>query len=671
MASPARESERDAEATPQPDGEPASLSPPQSCLACVVERLPAPRVRVVDRISARSLLGQVARDPLPSAKLLAVASLVYLAVALLFELLGLWAILVLALGVWRAVYEAARAIVWPGQMRVFARKVERMAALDLLRHFEACAASVDSVAATLISAPHSPRERVERIARSAGVLVEPLVDSAVSFACGPDAFADVTAAQRELVDAMVEFRQARAHLSAAANAGENVVAPAQRLLAACGRLRAHAGVLVEEPAKAGEVDTSSNDNSAPHLLLLPSRVWRNACAHIASHNDARRRFGGLASFDLYRHHLVASRQGRRHSVVSRDGTRLDAVLIPGVPQPARLVVVLCNPNAAVFELLALHSFWVDRYCAHADVVAWNYRGYGQSQGSVSPGAMREDIEAVVRHFACEGVGMLVHGESIGGIASCHAAGLPQVSMVIADRTFASIDAIALQLVGPLVARAFRRLTQWSCDNVAGALRSGARVVVMQDVGDAVIPYRASLKTGVARVLCPVDNELALAHALGVLVASCKEDLPAMRIPSPVLPHAVVDFVPPVLTTTQRAALMPFVVRVMHFAACGQTLGAAVGAELGGRRGAVGDWFACARVWAPALPRLELEAGMPGECQAAADTVLAALALRPAADSAQRPRFVNLTCGHSGQPSEAELAVLDEHLKSWRAADGGA
>ena len=70
-------------------------------------------------------------------------------------------------------------------------------------------------------------------------------------------------------------------------------------------------------------------------------------------------------------------------------------------------------------------------------------------GSPSPVAIKRDTEVLVKYsreqLGAERVG--VHGESIGGMAACHVARYCEgVQLLVADRTFASLAAVADRLM---------------------------------------------------------------------------------------------------------------------------------------------------------------------------------------------------------------------------------
>jgi dipeptidyl aminopeptidase/acylaminoacyl peptidase len=88
-------------------------------------------------------------------------------------------------------------------------------------------------------------------------------------------------------------------------------------------------------------------------------------------------------------------------------------------------MILCCPNAAPYELLAYSNRWIDTYLESGlNVFLWNYRGYGESKGSVNFYNMQKDAECVAdflkSYYKFTKIG--VHGISLGGIPACHLAG---------------------------------------------------------------------------------------------------------------------------------------------------------------------------------------------------------------------------------------------------------
>lgn len=222
-------------------------------------------------------------------------------------------------------------------------------------------------------------------------------------------------------------------------------------------------------------------------------------------------------------------------------------------------LLYCNPNAGLIEVAGGMSLvggnlpstegsgqgetWIDFYTSIGfDVYLYNYAGYGRSYGTTycssippwarphSPGSLarlyriflsclchfqptpdtlRADGYAVAEHILNDaGVQQLViHGESIGGVAASGTARklslIPNVrnklSLLICDRTFCNLEAVAQRLVGGWTGYAIRTLTlfSWSTDVAGDFLAAACPKVVANDAADAMISDEASLKSGIA------------------------------------------------------------------------------------------------------------------------------------------------------------------------------
>ena len=93
-------------------------------------------------------------------------------------------------------------------------------------------------------------------------------------------------------------------------------------------------------------------------------------------------------------------------------------------QSDKRVMIICGPNAAPFEIFAYSDRWIDYYLDYGvSVFLWNYRGFGESQGSINFNNMKIDAvsvcELLKNEYKFSKIG--VHGISVGGIAACHLA----------------------------------------------------------------------------------------------------------------------------------------------------------------------------------------------------------------------------------------------------------
>jgi len=244
------------------------------------------------------------------------------------------------------------------------------------------------------------------------------------------------------------------------------------------------------------------------------------------------------------------------------GGRIDCLHIPSVFRSANSnsnnskAVLYCNPNAGLIEVATGMSLaggnvasdtdnvvndncWTDFYTnAGFDVYLYNYAGFGRSHGQnvfglnagkytpgkwgrvkrilygllfgfrPNPDSLREDGFAVASHILSHvGVGSLViHGESIGGLAASGTARKltenhqwkNRVSLLLCDRTFCNLEAVAQRLVGGWSGYAIRMLAPfWSTDVVGDFLAATCPKVVATDAADAIIADSSSLKAGIS------------------------------------------------------------------------------------------------------------------------------------------------------------------------------
>lgn len=101
--------------------------------------------------------------------------------------------------------------------------------------------------------------------------------------------------------------------------------------------------------------------------------------------------------------------------------------------------------------------------------------------------------------------LIIHGESIGGVAaSSTARQLSQsslrdkVALLICDRTFCNLEAVAQRLVGGWSGYAIRLLAPfWSTDVASDYIAASCPKVVANDSADSIIFDSASLKAGIA------------------------------------------------------------------------------------------------------------------------------------------------------------------------------
>lgn len=293
-------------------------------------------------------------------------------------------------------------------------------------------------------------------------------------------------------------------------------------------------------------------------------------------------------------------------------------------------VVFCNPNAGLFEtstglgLLGGNlsssrgsdiTSWTDFYLENGyDIILFNYSCYGRSHNGKyrkqpykngclatairllksffldpkpSPTSLKDDATVVASHLIDKiGVNkMVMHGESIGGLSAAGATvalgdrndfdndGVPITypSILICDRTFCNLVAVAQRMVGSWTGSVIPMLTWWNTDVAADFLNARCKKVLAQDAADSIIHYSSSLKKGISIIKeiksmrtehlgnfleAPLRYRMSDHQDVGVLHSSFANLSRSHDIPFPTWPNS--DHID--------------VTQAFHFAACARRIG---------------------------------------------------------------------------------------------------
>jgi len=300
-------------------------------------------------------------------------------------------------------------------------------------------------------------------------------------------------------------------------------------------------------------------------------------------------------------------------------------------------VLYCNPNAGLIEVATGMSLaggnvasdtdgvlndncWADFYTNSGfDIYLFNYAGFGRSYGggfcgmckrvnndeiyvpgawgrikrictstfcgfSPTPDSLRADGFAVSNHIISQmGVeSLIIHGESIGGVAASSAARKltgdillkEKVSLLICDRTFCNLEAVAQRLVGGWSGYAIRMLAPfWPTDVVGDFLAATCPKVVANDAADAIIADSSSLKSGIS-FWKEIKRSASSTKGIGWMM-----DAPLHYRMAEWENVCVTDsrYVPPPRVTGTTAPLWPAdkhisIEESFHFAACAKRIG---------------------------------------------------------------------------------------------------
>ena len=219
--------------------------------------------------------------------------------------------------------------------------------------------------------------------------------------------------------------------------------------------------------------------------------------------------------------LLKNPNSREIKISTKDNTKLDCLLMLSQNNNTNInnknLVIVCGPNLTPFESF-INSWDIDALylCHNMDILFWNYRGYGFSEGSTDFNKICEDILCVydymIENYKYKNIA--VHGLSIGGIPSCFLAKNRKIKLLIADRTFGSVldflnsfnymnkifYYIAIILRIPFV------------DNAKNYIEAKCRKIILNDPEDNTVVDIISLKSSVAkRIIYELFNEKYLEY----------------------------------------------------------------------------------------------------------------------------------------------------------------
>jgi hypothetical protein len=176
-------------------------------------------------------------------------------------------------------------------------------------------------------------------------------------------------------------------------------------------------------------------------------------------------------------------------------------------------MIYCGGNAMFYENWQFDSDWLDFYRNNGiNVFAWNYRGYGGSEGSPNPSKMYDDGEMVVEYLRnnrgiqqskvciANFIEIGVHGQSLGGAVAAHLARNCNMDFVLIDRSFSSLAKVVEYSYGRIANILLNILTffTWKLDTTNNYIYANTYKVIAYDPKDEVIPELSSVKNGVAQ-----------------------------------------------------------------------------------------------------------------------------------------------------------------------------
>jgi len=207
------------------------------------------------------------------------------------------------------------------------------------------------------------------------------------------------------------------------------------------------------------------------LLALPVIFEKNLIYHPTREHEVSARALGLP------HESV--------TLTAEDGVRLDALFLP--TKGSRVTVLLANGNAGNLSHRLDRTLFLQSRLG-ADVLLFDYRGYGKSEGSPDEEGTYRDARAAYRWLTeTRGVSperLVLFGESLGSAVVLDLALSRPCRALVLEAPFTSVPDMAA-VVLPFFPRAFVR-TRY--DNLAKIGRLRVPLLVLHGDRDEVVPF---------------------------------------------------------------------------------------------------------------------------------------------------------------------------------------
>jgi len=164
-------------------------------------------------------------------------------------------------------------------------------------------------------------------------------------------------------------------------------------------------------------------------------------------------------------------------ITTRDNVRIHAWYVPG--RQARATLVWSHGNAG--NIAGRADVALALAARGVDVLAYDYRGYGRSEGRPSEAGVYLDAEAA--YDSAGDLPIVCFGESLGGAVSIHLASVRPCAGVAVVSTWTTLRDVARSHYGPLAALVGDRF-----DSLARIGTLSVPVFVAHGDRDEVVPF---------------------------------------------------------------------------------------------------------------------------------------------------------------------------------------
>ena len=171
----------------------------------------------------------------------------------------------------------------------------------------------------------------------------------------------------------------------------------------------------------------------------------------------------------------------------------------------RNLIIFCNPNSMIYEFFSPEKYFF-YYEGGCDMLFWNYRGYGLSEGHCTFYNNRKDIlelfDEIKKMNKWEKYG--VHGYSIGGISATYLAKNRNIDLLISDRNFSSISRISESyLFGTFIKYLCKFILLDKVNNEQNYLftkNKNCCKIILCDPSDEVVVNNGSVKSSISKYI---------------------------------------------------------------------------------------------------------------------------------------------------------------------------
>ena len=219
-------------------------------------------------------------------------------------------------------------------------------------------------------------------------------------------------------------------------------------------------------------------------------------------------------------HAIFKKNESEQLTIISDGYKLDCLLvkcddfIEENNNMKKNIVIVCGPNLTPFENL-MRSWDIENLYLknNTDVLFWNYRGFGFSEGSASLTNVTIDIENIYEYIIKlnKYKKIAFHCLSKGEISTYHLTNKKKIDLLIADRTFGSVQNIIDNLfLGKYIHYLAKILFFPYINNSLNYIQTKCIKVVMNDSEDLTIIDKISLKSQISRnIVEKIFNEFEI------------------------------------------------------------------------------------------------------------------------------------------------------------------